>query len=270
MKTSTDKTEVNIMKTAFITGATSGIGFEFAKSLSEQGYRLIVHGRNPKKLAELERQIEGVSQTICADLSDPATHAQVIQQLEAYSSPIDVAINNAGYGLYGAHIEHTSAQIQQMVSVNVLALTSLSEYFARRMEKQGKGYLMNVASTAAYQPQPYMAAYAASKAYVASFTEALAVEMKGKGVNITCLSPGRTDTGFFTFDGKDESSSGTGTFAAKYRVSPAKVAQKGLDALFKGRFREIPFLDNKFYVFLNRILSKDGMLKMYSSAMKNV
>ncbi|MFD2179720.1 SDR family NAD(P)-dependent oxidoreductase [Veronia pacifica] len=258
------------MKTAFITGATSGIGLALAKELSAQGYSLILHGRDEEKLTKLQNQVDGVVSTICLDLSQVSAHSELVKQLSKYDNTIDIAVNNAGFGLYGAHCELAPDQVQSMISVNILALTHLSEYFAKRMEKQGFGYILNVASTAAYQPQPYMAAYAASKAYVASFSESLTVEMKNKGVNITCLSPGRTDTGFFSFDGDDASSRGNGTFSAKYRASPEKVAKLGLKALFKGKYREVPFLDNKFYVFLNRILPKTIMLKMYSQAMTNI
>lgn len=258
------------MKTAFITGATSGIGLAFAKELSTQGYSLILHGRNEEKLARLQDEIAGVVSTICLDLSQTNAHNELIERLSQYENTIDIAINNAGFGLHGAHCELPPKQVHAMISVNILALTHLSEFFAKRMEKQGLGYILNVASTAAYQPQPYMAAYAASKAYVASFSESLAIEMKNKGVSITCLSPGRTDTGFFSFNGDDVSSRGAGTFSSKYRVSPEKVAKLGLKALFKGKYREVPFLNNKFYVFLNRILPKTMLLKIYSQAMTNI
>ena len=258
------------MKTAFITGATSGIGLAFASKLSAMGYSLILHGRCKEKLATLQSQLGGVVATICLDLSQPSLHRELIKQLSQYENNIDIVINNAGFGLHGAHTDLTSTEVHAMISVNILALTHLSEYFAKRMTQQGGGYILNVASTVAYQPQPFMAAYAASKAYVASFTEALAMEVKHKGVIVTCLSPGRTDTGFFTFDGDDSSRKGKGTFSEKYRASSEKVASLGIKALFNGKYRENPFLENKFYVFLNRILPKNTLLNIYSRAMKNI
>lgn len=262
--------EVKNMKTAFITGATSGIGLAMAKQLAMQGYGLILHGRNEEKLKQLKAELSNVHFTIAADLSDKNTVDQVVAELDDFKPTIDIAINNAGFGLFGKHSDKAESEIEAMLALNVSALTKLSGYFCKRMAVHGGGHILNVASTAAYQPQPYFAAYAATKAYVASFTEALAIEMKSKGVILTCLSPGRTDTGFFTFDGKDTAKSGKGTFAAKHRVSPEVIAKLGLKAMFKGKMREIPLLENKFFIFLNRILPRTTVIKIYQSAMQNI
>ena len=256
------------MKTAFISGATSGIGLAFAKQLSQQGYALILHGRNQAVLQQLQQDLPHVRLTITADLSKTEQLTDTILQLEQYESSIDVAINNAGFGLFGKHLEQNEAEIDAMLALNIAATTKLSSYFASRMANQGGGHLLNVASTAAYQPQPYFAVYAASKAYVSNFTEALAVEMKDKKVIVSCLSPGRTATGFFTFNGQDDTKHGRGTFAEKHRAGPEKVAQLGLKALFKGKMREIPLCENKFYVFLNRLLPRNTILKLYQDAME--
>ncbi len=258
------------MKTAFISGATSGIGLALAKQLSEQGYSLILHGRNTAMLNQLQTTLSQVTLTIAADLSTPAGLTHLTTQLDSYPHPIDVAINNAGFGLYGEHLSLAEHDIDAMLQLNMISLTKLSRYFAQRMIKQGQGHLMNVASTAAYQPQPYMAAYAASKAYVASLTESLALELKLHKVVVTCLSPGRTDTGFFTFAGEDSAKAGNGTFAGKNRTSPERVAKLGLAALFSGKSREIPLFENKFFVFLNRLLPRNMVLKMYHQAMQNI
>lgn len=258
------------MKTAFITGATSGIGLAMAKQLAMQGYGLILHGRNVQKLAELKAELSNVHFIIAADLSDKAKVEQVIAELDNFKPSIDIAINNAGFGLFGKHSDKLESEIEAMLALNISALTKLSSYFSNRMAAYGSGHILNVASTAAYQPQPYFAAYAATKAYVSSFTEALAVEMKPKGVILTCLSPGRTDTAFFTFDGKDTAKGGKGTFAAKHRASPEVIAQLGLAAMFKGKMREIPMLENKIFVFLNRILPRTTIIKIYQNAMQNI
>jgi short-subunit dehydrogenase len=258
------------MKTAFITGATSGIGLAFAKQLSQQGYALILHGRNQSKLDELERTLPNVHLTITADFSNRQHIDQVITNLDDFGNQIHIAINNAGFALYGRHTEHENCEVESMLAVNVSALTKLSRYFSERMAKQGNGHILNVASTAAYQPQPYFAAYAATKAYVASFTEALAVEMKSSGVKITCLSPGRTNTGFYNFGGVDTTKDSSGTFALKHRADPEKIAELGLKSMFKGKLREIPLFENKFFVFLNRVLPRSVMLKIYDNAMQNI
>ncbi|WP_434340785.1 SDR family NAD(P)-dependent oxidoreductase [Motilimonas cestriensis] len=256
------------MKTAFISGATSGIGLAFAKQLSQQGYALILHGRNQAMLQQLQQDLPHVRFTITADLSKTEQLNETIMRLEQFNAPIAVAINNAGFGLFGKHLEQNEAEIDAMLALNIAATTKLSSYFAQKMACQGGGHMLNVASTAAYQPQPYFAAYAASKAYLSSFTEALAMEMKDKNVTISCLSPGRTATRFFTFNGQDDTKNGQGTFAEKHRATPEKVAQLGLKALFKGKMRKIPFCENKFYVFLNRLLARNTILKIYQNAME--
>ncbi|WP_373974051.1 SDR family oxidoreductase [Chitinibacter sp. SCUT-21] len=257
------------MKTAFITGATSGIGLAMAQQLSQQGYALIIHGRDARKLSELQKTLPNVRHTIVADLAELAQQDRLLAELAQYPGQIDVAINNAGFGLYGKCLELSASDVDAMLAVNQTAVLKLSRYFARRMSQQGGGHILNVASTAAYQPQPFMAAYAASKAFVAHFTEAFAMEMKPLGVHLMVLSPGRTDTGFFKLNGRDLARNGHGTFAAKHRISPATVARIGLRALFKGQFREIPTFENKLYVFLNRLLPKTCVLNIYHKAMQN-
>ena len=258
------------MKTAFITGATSGIGFEFAKVLSASGYGLILHGRNSDKLNKLKDSLPNVIATLSADLSDARQLEAMLTELDNFSDTIHIAINNAGFGLYGNHTELKESDIDAMLAVNITTVTKLTRYFGLKMASNGQGYILNIASTAAYQPQPYLAAYAATKAYVASFSEAMAIEMKSSNVIVTCLSPGRTDTNFFSFDGADSTKSGKGTFAGKHRVSAESVAKLGIHALLKGKIREIPFLENKIYVFLNRILPKSVVLALYNRAMKGI
>ncbi len=258
------------MTTAFITGATSGIGYSLAKQLAAQGYSLVLVGRDNIKLEQMRKDVPNVRHTIKADLSQPGGVEQVISDLDSLDISIDVAINNAGFGLHGKHIDMNEDDIQSMLTLNVVALTKLSSYFAKKMGAAGRGAIMNVASTAAYQPQPYMAAYAATKAFVSSFTEGLAVELKPLGVKVMCLSPGRTDTQFFTFDGKDEAKHGKGTFSVKHRASPDDVARLGLKALFAGKIRKITFFDNQFLVFLNRIFPRNTVLSLYKKAMNDI
>ena len=258
------------METAFITGATSGIGFAFVKELSTKGYGLILHGRDSVKLDKLKATLPNVIATITADLSDEAQIDSMLVELDKYSDSIHIAINNAGFGLYGKHSDLKESDIEAMLRVNILTVTKLTRYFSVKMASNGQGYILNVASTAAYQPQPFIAAYAATKAYVASFSEAVAIEMKEQNVTVTCLSPGRTDTNFFAFDGEDSTRTGKGTFSGKHRVSPESVAKLGIRALLKGKIREIPFFENKFYVFLNRVLPKSVVLAIYERAMKGI
>lgn len=256
------------MKTAFITGATSGIGYEMAKQLSAKGYQLVITGRNQEKLKQVSNEIPNIVKTLTYDLSIGGDVKALINELDFIDLEFDVAINNAGFGLYGEQIELGLSAVQKMLNVNISAVVELTHYFAERMADQGHGHIMNVASTAAYQPQPLMSAYAASKAFVSSFTEGMAIEMKGRGVSLTVLSPGRTKTNFFIQDGKDLSSGGT--FSVEKRASPASVASIGLKAMFDKKIREIALFENKFFVFLNRLLPRDWVLKIYTDAMKKI
>ncbi|KPH94731.1 short-chain dehydrogenase [Pseudoalteromonas porphyrae] len=258
------------MKIAFVSGATSGIGLAFAKELSALGYSLILHGRSADKLTSMARILPSVRLTLVADLANDNDIKAMLEELEKQKLVIDIAINNAGFGLYGKHLALKVSDINAMIAVNISALTTLTHYFAEHMTQHGRGHILNVASTGAYQPQAYMAAYCATKAYVASFSEAIALEVRADNVTVTCLSPGRTDTNFFVFDGADTSKNNKGTFSAKHRISANKVAKLGLKALFKGKIREIPLFENKFYVFLNRILPRSVVLKIYENAMKSI
>lgn len=256
------------MKTAFITGATSGIGYEMAKQLSNKGYQLVVTGRNDEKLKKISNEIPNIVKALAYDLSIESDVKALIHELDYIDLEFDVAINNAGFGLYGKQIELGISAIHKMLNVNIRAVVELTHYFAERMADQGHGHIMNVASTAAYQPQPLMSAYAASKAFVSSFTEGMAIELKGTGVSLTVLSPGRTKTNFFIQDGKDLSSGGT--FSVDKRASAARVASIGLKAMFDKKNREITLFENKFLVFLNRVLPRDWVLKIYTDAMKKI
>lgn len=187
-------------KTAVITGASSGLGVEFAKQLATRGYNLVLTARSEQKLKDLAKDMEaqhGIKAHVLAlDLSQQGAAQELFQFTKSIGVEADILINNAGFGLFG-EFEGTNLQTElDMIQVNITALTELSKFFGREMVVRGEGKILNVASTAAFQPGPLMAVYYATKAYVLSLSEALANEWQDRGVEVAALCPGATETGF--------------------------------------------------------------------------
>ena len=185
------------MKTAFITGATSGIGMEFAKVFASKGYRLILTGRRTERLEELKKKLKTECLIITADLSDESRCRALIDEVADES--IDVFINNAGFGASGSFLETDLEKEVSMLKVNDLAMHILFKGILKKMHRRGRGCIVNVASSAGlFSGGPYMAAYYASKAYAASLTKSVAHELKEKNsrVYVCCLCPGPVDTEF--------------------------------------------------------------------------
>ena len=177
-------------KTALITGASGGIGLDLARLFARDGYRVILVARTEEKLRRLASELGG--DYIVADLSRPEAPQQIFEK----AGEVDALVNNAGYGTAGAFNETDLRTELGMLQVNVVALTHLTKLFLPAMVKRGAGAILNVASTAAFQPGPLMAVYYATKAYVLSFSEAIADELRHSGVTVTALCPGPTQTGF--------------------------------------------------------------------------
>ena len=216
-------------KTALITGASSGIGAAMARDLARRGAHLVLVARRAERLETLagECRLFGVSvQVAPTDLADPAARTA----LAARFSDVDVLINNAGLGVFGALAETEWERVETMLAVNITALTHLTRLFATPMIARGYGRIMLVASTAAFQPVPLYAAYAASKSYVLSLGEALDVEMAARGVRVSVLCPGVTETEFFEVADQARSD-----FVKKSAMTADEVARIGVDALAKGR-----------------------------------
>ena len=216
-------------KTALITGASSGIGAAMARDLARRGAHLVLVARRAERLETLagECRLFGVSvQVAPTDLADPAARTA----LAARFSDVDVLINNAGLGVFGALAETEWERVETMLAVNITALTHLIRLFATPMIARGYGRIMLVASTAAFQPVPLYAAYAASKSYVLSLGEALDVEMAARGVRVSVLCPGVTETEFFEVADQARSD-----FVKKSAMTADEVARIGVDALAKGR-----------------------------------
>src|SRR6266481_4543311 len=186
--------------TALITGASKGLGVTFAEELASRGADLVLIARSRDALqtlaARLTAQYGVKCYVIAADLADPRTIDDIYAELAEHSLPVDLLINNAGLGLSGRFLDHDPAK-QASIQVNVQALVGLSHRFGRAMSARGRGGIINIASNSAFQPLPYMATYAASKAFVLHFGEALQHELSPKGVRVMTACPGPTATSFF-------------------------------------------------------------------------
>jgi uncharacterized protein len=226
-------------KTALITGASFGIGLELARIFAREGYNLVHVARSADKLRQLASELEKAHGTrsliLAADLSEPGSPAYVLDQTTRADIQVDVLVNNAGFGQYGMFAENDLEECLRQIQLNVTTLTHLTRLYLPAMIercKTGKttGRILNVASTAAFQPGPLMAVYYATKAYVLHFSEAIANELQGTGVTVTCLCPGPTATEF------QKRANITGIPLAKYGAMDARtVAEGGYRALMAGK-----------------------------------
>ena len=187
-----------------ITGAASGIGFALAKRFREEGYFLIITSSSRKRLQqaaiELRETVRGRKNgiaVICQDLSLPDAASKLYGQIKRKGIKVDILVNNAGVGMLGEAAENNMEKLDQMIQVNIRALTQLCTLFLHDMYQRGSGKILNVASVGAFQPGPYTASYYASKAYVASYSRAIRHEAAGKGIQVCTLYPGTTRTDFF-------------------------------------------------------------------------
>lgn len=213
-------------KTVVITGASMGIGESFARALAAQGAKLVLVARSQDKLQRLRHELGSEHLVVVEDLTQTGAARRVFDALSRAGLAPDVLINNAGFGLHGAFTEQPLATHRDMLDLNVTALVELTYLFLPMLERR-RGGVINVASTAAFQPVPYMAVYAASKAFVLSFSEALWGEYRPRGVRVLALCPGATDTPFFARAGE------AAALGKKARVED--VVTLGLRAFQSGR-----------------------------------
>jgi short-subunit dehydrogenase len=223
------------MKTALITGASGGIGYELAKLFAHDHYNLVLIARSADKLSqladELQRQFGIKVKPVPLDLATPGAPQHLFDELQQAGISIDVLVNNAAYGIFGEFVTENPEDITGQVELNIAALSLLTRLFLPQMVAHKDGKILNVASTAGFQAGPLMAVYYASKAYVISFSEAIANELKGSGVTVTCLCPGPTDTGFQGRAGVTNS-----RLFKQFGAMDAKtVARDGYRAMMKGK-----------------------------------
>ena len=223
------------MPTALITGASGGIGYELAKLFAQDHYNLVLVARSAGRLSqladELQRQHETSVKVIPLDLTSALAPQFLFDQLQREDSAVDVLVNNAGFGKRGEFAKIPLQESLAQVQLNITALTHLTGLFAGPMLERRAGRILNVASTAGFQPGPFMAVYYATKAYVISFSEAVANELSGSGVTVTCLCPGPTDTGFQGRAGTENSI----LFRKGRPMSAGAVARDGYRGLMAGK-----------------------------------
>lgn len=236
---------------ALITGAGSGIGRDMAKYLASMGYDLILVGRDKQKLEELQNSLKVNSQIIIADLSDPTRVKEVYVMTR--NENIDILINNAGFGAFGKFYETDLNTEIDMINTNVVAVHLLTKLFLRDMQKKNYGYILNVASLAAFGPGPLMATYYATKAYVNNLTEAINEELRREKSNVVVCSlcPGPVDTNFNNVAGVH--------FGVKALTS-AEVAKYAIDSMFKKKVVIIPGFKMKLTLFGRRFVSR-GLIR---------
>lgn len=231
-----------------ITGATSGIGYEFSKIFAKNNYDLLLNGRNNHILLEMKEKLEKDFNinvyTYCCDLKSEDEVLKLYKFSKNNNLNVNILINNAGIGYNGEFSNISWEKHKEVIDLNIKALTYLTLLVIKDMKVENKGKILNVASTGAYQPGPYIAVYYATKAYVLSFTNGLRQEVKDKNIFITTLSPGATKTKFSFRAGKGD---------LKVSMDPKKVAEKGYKALMKNKANEIPGIMNKVLVFLSKI-----------------
>lgn len=239
-------------ETVLVTGASSGIGLELARCFAAEGCRLVLAARNVGALEDLAaecRRLHGVEVLVqAADLAKPDTPVRLFGDLQQAGVAVNVLVNNAGFGAHGDFVELPLARQLEMVQVNVTALMHLTGLFLPGMFSCRRGGVLNVGSVAGFQPGPGMAVYFATKAYVLSFGEALAEEVKGRGVTVTTLCPGPTKTNF----GKVANFRG-GESLTKHALSAATVARHGHAAFRRGRVLAIPGLSNRLLTLIVRL-----------------
>jgi short-subunit dehydrogenase len=230
-------------QTALVTGASGGIGLELARLFAADGYDLVLVARSKDKLTqiseELGAQFKVSAHVLMKDLARAESPREIFAELEAAGVSVDVLVNNAGFGSYGLFAEADERAQLEMLQVNVVALTHLTKLFLTGMIARGRGRVLNVASTAAFQPGPLMAVYYATKAYVLSFSEAIANELAGTGVSVTALCPGPTETGFVAAAGMEKSK----LFEANV-MDARTVALAGYRGMREGKAIVIPGLRN--------------------------
>lgn len=247
---------------ALITGASSGIGYELAKLLAADGLNLVITARNENNLKKVKQEIEDryhvKVKALPKDLSDPKAPAEIFSELEKEGLKVSVLVNNAGFGSYGPFSEADLQKQLEMVQVNIAALTHLTRLFLDKRDKNRPGKILNVASVGAFQPGPLIAVYCASKAYVLHFSEALANELQGSGVSVTCLCPGPTRTLFWE-------NMADCKMIKKRMMDVATVAGAGHEALKEGKVIVIPGLRNRLLALSVRFAPRNTVTRIARS-----
>jgi len=255
------------MKTALVTGASGGLGLEFARLLAVDGYRVVLVARNETALKEATAEMQSLygaeASYYAIDLSKPNNVESLLQQLKTDNISIDCLVNNAGFGDAGYFLDKPFALHHGMMMLNMHSLTRLTHALALEMKAKGHGYILNLASTAAFQPAPAFAVYAATKSYVLSFSEALRYELRHTGVSVTVSCPGPTETPFH-----DRAATRTSKIMQMGMMKPEVVAEQAFRAMKARKRRVVHGWLNKILVLSGGITPQGLLIKTTHDLMK--
>lgn len=258
------------MKTALVTGASSGIGETFARELANQKIDLILVARSQAKLEQLATELTTQHQikttVIVKDLTEPAAGQAVCEQIQGQGLTVDLLINNAGFGDYGTFSDRSLSKQLEMVQLNITVLVELTGLFLPIMQKRGSGVIMNVSSIAGFQPLPYMAVYAATKAFVLNFTEALWAENKHTGVHFLAVCPGATESKFYQ---RADFPDSFGAEDSNAMASSETVVKEALKAMDKKQSTVVTGgLANQLLVNIPRFIPRDLLVSAVEKQFK--
>lgn len=249
--------KVSKAKTALITGASGGIGLEFARIFAQEGYGVVLVARGREKLVKNAEEIRGKHGVqvvvVVLDLAKSGSAQKLFNELEKKKIKVDILVNNAGFAMSGFFHGASLEKQLEMMQLNVTTLVELTYLVANKMVERGGGKILNVSSTAAFQPGPLMAVYYASKAFVLHFSEAIANELKDSKVTVTALCPGSTESGFQKRAGIETSR----LIKGKRLMSPSVVARAGFEGLMKNKSVVIPGVWNSVMAYAARVLPHD-------------
>ena len=251
-------------KYAIVTGASCGIGYELARILAKDGKDIVIIARGRDRLEDLKREIESKHGTrvkvLAKDLSDPKAPPEIFSELEKDKIGVDVLVNNAGYGVYGMFLETDLQKELAMVQVNAVSLIHLTKLFVKGMVKDKSGYILNSASLCAFLSTPMESVYCASKSFVLHFSEALANELQGTGVSVTCLCVGLAETEFHKRARMEDCKA-----TKRKMMDAATVAEAGYKALKRGKLIEIPGMIYKFAPWFARLAPRKVVTRVVRS-----
>lgn len=258
----TEDTTPSKFETVLITGASSGIGLELARIFAKNGYNLLVVARDKTQLTQVAVQLRSeykVSVGVIAhDLATENAAQELYNTVKKNNQKVNILVNNAGFGGHGQHIERKLEEEAKMIDLNVQTLVGLTRLFGADMAQNGGGKILNVASIAGFIPCNGMAVYFATKAFVVSYSQGVASELKSKGVTVSCLCPGTTKTRFFN---RAELAAEEESKTLKSGMEADTVAQIGYDGLMSGKTIIVPGLKNKLTVFATRFRPFFAVLK---------
>ncbi len=248
---------VDSRRWAVITGASAGLGADFARQLAASGWHLVLVARRLDRLQALADEIRNAHrdvdiEVIALDLSQADAPAMLLERATARNRQIQALINNAGFGTYGPFEELPWDRQQEMLMLNVVRLTELCWLFARHMREHGQvAHILNVGSMAAFQPTPFFAAYGATKAYVRNFTESLAWELRDTAIRVSCLSPGATRTEF-----SDVAGIAIPALSDRTQMESPDVVRRGIAGMLAGKPQIVPGFINHLNAFISRLLPR--------------